>query len=93
MTENWGEILGKWGSVWISDEFELSEFELSGLVLLIINVMPSRMVVTLITRRGSISRSNDTAVSQIKRRSWLVKYEWSSCSSSLQVCKQASDAS
>ena len=30
MTENWGEILGKWGSVWISDEFELSEFELSG---------------------------------------------------------------
>ena len=63
MTENWGEILGKWGSVRVSGEFELS-----GLVLLIINVMPSRMVVTLITR-GSISRSNDTAVSQIKHRS------------------------
>ena len=68
MTENWGEILGKWGSVRVSGEFELSEFELSGLVLHIINVMPSRMVVTLITR-GSISRSNDTAVSQIKHRS------------------------
>ena len=66
--EIWGEILGKWGSVRVSGEFELSEFELSGSVLLIINVMPSRMVVTLITR-GSISRSNDTAVSQIKHRS------------------------
>ena len=55
MTKNWGEILGKWDSVRVSGEFELSESELSGLVLLIINVMPSKVVVTLITR-GSISR-------------------------------------
>ena len=88
-----GRNLRKRGLVQVSGDFELSEFELSGLVLHIINAMPSTMVVSLITR-GSISRPNDTAVNQIKRTSWLVKYEWSSGSSShKQVCKQSSEAS
>ena len=57
------------------------------------NVMPSTIVVTLITS-GSSSRSNDTAVNQIKHTTWRVKYEWCSCSSShKQARKQSSEAS
>ena len=57
------------------------------------NVMPSTIVVTLITC-GSISRSNDTAVNQIKHTTWRLNYEWCSCSSShKQARKQSSEAS
>ena len=34
MTEKWDEIQGKWNLVWVSEELELSEFELSMEVLL-----------------------------------------------------------